>query len=201
MKKNNIKLFIDKYFKQMHAQEVQRRTVVQEKDRQLSPRSRESTPNKPYPTLPEGAGVPHVPFPATMATPQGLVYVPHPATTVPSSAGMGRSGDPSPRPRPDITPPRSTEPLASPGQRHWPHNQQRQPHNSQNKSPAPVSSLPTPPPRQGQVIQQRTGSGSITHGTVGKPTVIVDPMMSPRMSEAANKGKFIVTNLRHLSKC
>ena len=171
------------------AQQMQRQRVV-EKDRQLSPRNRESvsreTPQgKPFPPgMEHGMPPPHVGLGHF-----GALYI-HPGA-VPTSVASSSSQDrvrgqtASPMPSRDATPPRIDNSAATAA---WlqAHSGVRPSAPSQHSPGGQVSSHQsdhphqTPPPR-GNVIQR-----SITHGTV-----IIEPALaSPRGPEGGSTGHY-----------
>lgn len=160
------------------------RRAAQEKERQLSPRSREVLAREPRgyidpATLPPAILQQYGPL---SSTPQGILYAPPPGQ-VPASAQNERGSGArttSPMPPRDATPPRAEERAASVGSP-WPpqHHIQGRPGHPQHSPggvPGPGGSRPgehprhTPPPRGGVIHR------SITQGTV---------IMEPRVSEAS----------------
>ena len=164
------------------------RRIAQEKERQLSPRSREvlARETKGYvdpATLPPPHSLQQ--FGPLASTHQGILYAPPPGQ-VPVSTSSERSGarTTSPMPPRDTTPPRAAEERSSSVGSPWPsqHHMQPRPGHPQHSpggAPYPGGSRPgehprhpTPPPGRDGVIRR-----SITQGTV---------IMEPRVSDPSH---------------
>ncbi len=151
---------------------ITQRRAAQEKDRQLSPRSREAMVREAASKgiFVEGTVPPHMlQHYGAVPTPQGLLYVPRPGQ-VASTESSDREPRTSPMPPRDATPPRAEERASSAG---WPpHGQPRTAHPQHSPGGAP-SQRPGEPVTRGGVIQR-----SITSGTV---------IMEPRPAESGSK--------------
>ncbi|XP_074640514.1 uncharacterized protein LOC141898487 [Tubulanus polymorphus] len=142
---------------QMQGSDFQRRAAVQEKDPHLSPR-RDVT--KVYPGMMEAvihpsniAGLPY----GTLATPQGMIYMPHPGQVPPSSSAdrISHGQSPSPSPREAISPRGADVSSLSAS---WPS--------------AHVASTHSPGPNR---AQQQARQNVIQHSMIVKPPEAVSP--------------------------